>query len=211
MTTGERAEWSGFCSNTGIKSFSIMILCGTQRILGQKVSTKSCMAAVSLSPLCEYCYYLLLSSNIRVKGKKMKRENNPIRPPLQTWCSLTVPQCAASNKGNKNSWYLCLTIVRHLLCSRPLSNDVSVLLLNQPDILLVPKSTTRIGQFADGTYRLSGPERSASVTKLGNFLGLGPFGQMYDSRSYECYLSSSKKGLRNSGFLRGSKHTNDKH
>ena len=40
------------------------------------MSTKSCMAAVSLSPLCEYCYYLFLGSNIRVKGKKMKRENN---------------------------------------------------------------------------------------------------------------------------------------
>ena len=62
---------------TGIKSFSF--LCGTQRILGQKVSTKSWLPAISLSHLREYCYYLMLSSNIRVKGDKMKRENNPIR------------------------------------------------------------------------------------------------------------------------------------
>ena len=40
------------------------------------------------------------------KGDKMKRENNPIRLPLETWCSLSVPQCAASNKGNWNSWCL---------------------------------------------------------------------------------------------------------
>ena len=59
-----------------------------------------------MSPLREYCYYLVLSSNIRVKGDKMKRENNPIRLPLETWCSLFVPQCAASNKGNWNSWCL---------------------------------------------------------------------------------------------------------
>ena len=45
---------------------------------------KSWMAAVCLSPLREHWYYLLLSSNIRVKGDKMKRENNPIRLPLDT-------------------------------------------------------------------------------------------------------------------------------
>ena len=79
-------------SNTCIKSFSF--LCGTQRIVGQKVSTKSWMAAISLSPLREHRYYLVLISNIRAKGYKMKRENNPIRLPLETWCSLSVPQCA---------------------------------------------------------------------------------------------------------------------
>ena len=35
------------------------------------------MAAIFLSPLREYCYYLVLSSNIRVKGYEMKRQNNP--------------------------------------------------------------------------------------------------------------------------------------
>ena len=54
-------------------------LCGTQRILRQKVSTKSRMATISLLTLREYCYYLVLNSNIREKGEKMKRENNPIR------------------------------------------------------------------------------------------------------------------------------------
>ena len=58
------------------------------------------MAAISLPPLREYCYYLVLSSNIRVKGYKMKRENNPISLSLETWCSLSVPQCAGSNKEN---------------------------------------------------------------------------------------------------------------
>ena len=90
--------------NTGIKSFSFF--CWTLCIVGQKVSTKSLMTAISLSPLREYCYYLVRSSNIRVKGDKMKRENNLIRLPLETWCSLSVPQCAASSKGNWNSWCL---------------------------------------------------------------------------------------------------------
>ena len=34
------------------------------------------------------------------KGDNMKRENNPIMLPLETWCSLSVPQCAVSNKRN---------------------------------------------------------------------------------------------------------------
>ena len=89
---------------TGIKSFSF--LWGTQRILGQKVCTKSWIAAISLSPLHEYCYYLVLSSNVLVKGDKMNQENNPIRLPFETLCSPSVPQCVASNKGNWNSWCL---------------------------------------------------------------------------------------------------------
>ena len=95
---------------TGIKSFSFF--CWTLCIVGQKVRTKSWMTAISLSPLREYCYYLVWSSNIRVKGDKMKRENNPIRLPLETWWSLSVPQCAASNKGKWNSW--CWYTTRHL-------------------------------------------------------------------------------------------------
>ena len=88
---------------TGIKSFTF--LWGTQCILGQKVCTKSWMAA-HLSPLREHCYYLVLSSNVLVKGDKVNRENNLIRLPLETWCSLSVPKCIASNKGNWNSWCL---------------------------------------------------------------------------------------------------------
>ena len=44
--------------------------------------------------LREYLYYLVLSSNLHVKWDKMKRENNPIRLPLETWSSLIVRQCA---------------------------------------------------------------------------------------------------------------------
>jgi len=93
-------------------------LCGTQCILKQKVSTKSWMAAVSL--LRENCYYLVLSSNIPEKERRLGKqsykaakesykrilENNPIRLPLETWCSLTVSRSAASNKGNWSSWCL---------------------------------------------------------------------------------------------------------
>ena len=90
-----------FNLHTSIKSFSFF--CQTLCIVGQKVSTKSWMAAISLSPLREYCYNLVLSCNIRVKGDKIKREYNPVRLPLETWYSLTVPQCATSSKGNWNS------------------------------------------------------------------------------------------------------------
>ena len=61
------------------------------------------LALISLSPLREHWYYLVLSLIIRVKKDKIKRENNPIRLPLETWCSLSVPQCTASNRGNWNS------------------------------------------------------------------------------------------------------------
>ena len=87
-------------------------------ILEQKVSTQSLewVAAISLSHLREHWYYLVLSSNIRVTRDKMKTENNPIRLPLETWCSLSVPQCTASNTGNWNSW--CLYCVN---CGSPVT------------------------------------------------------------------------------------------
>lgn len=56
--------------------------------------------------ICEYCYYLVLSSNISVEGDEMKRENTPIRLSSKTWCSLFVPQCATSDKGNWNFCFL---------------------------------------------------------------------------------------------------------
>ena len=39
------------------------------------MSTKSRMAAVSLSPLREYCYYLVLSSNIREKERRLGKQS----------------------------------------------------------------------------------------------------------------------------------------
>ena len=48
------------------------------------------MTAISLSPLREYCYYLVRSSNIRVKGDEMKREKHSdkasIRDLVLTFC-----------------------------------------------------------------------------------------------------------------------------
>ena len=41
------------------------------------------MAAISLSSLCKYCYYLVLSSNVHDKGDRMRRENNPMWVPLE--------------------------------------------------------------------------------------------------------------------------------
>ena len=58
--------------------------------MGQKVSTKSCIEALSLSPLHEYWYYLVLSCNICVKGGKIKRKNKLIRLPWDNWCSLLL-------------------------------------------------------------------------------------------------------------------------
>ena len=74
--------------HTGIKSFSFF--CWTLCIVGQKVSTKSWMTAISLSPLQEYCYYLVRSSNIRVKGGKIKEgkqsDKAAIRDLVLTFC-----------------------------------------------------------------------------------------------------------------------------
>ena len=44
----------------------------------------------------EYWHYLVLSSNIHVKREKMMRENNPVRLTFDSWCSLSVPQCATT-------------------------------------------------------------------------------------------------------------------
>ena len=74
-----------FRHHLSIQASRVSLSFVTQHILGQKVSTKSWMATISLSPLCEYCYYLVLSSNICVKGDKMKRGNNPIRLLLETY------------------------------------------------------------------------------------------------------------------------------
>ena len=45
---------------------------------------------------------LLFGTKFQYSCKRRQDEegNNPIRLPLETWCSLSVPQCTASNKGN---------------------------------------------------------------------------------------------------------------
>ena len=50
--------------------------------------------------LREYWYYLVLSSNIHVKGDKIMRENNPVWLMFDSWCSLSVRQCAAAYREN---------------------------------------------------------------------------------------------------------------
>ena len=94
--------WNGFY--TSIKSFSF--LCWTMRIVGQKVSIKSLMAALSdclPSSSClllhEYWSFVPNNNNIPVKETKIWLS-------FKTWCSLSVPQCTASNKRNWNSWCL---------------------------------------------------------------------------------------------------------
>jgi len=102
---------------------------------------KSWIAAISLSPWRELWYYLAPSSNIWVKGDKMRRENNPIRLPLETWCSLSVPKCTASNKGNCETldacipWYLikvsvnlCFNVKSHLQLHQDCQYAISQLL-----------------------------------------------------------------------------------
>ena len=96
-------------SNTSIKSFSF--LCWTLRIVGQKVSTKNLMAALSdclPSSSClllhEYWNFVPNNNNIPVKETKIWLS-------FKTWCSLSVPQCTASNERNWNSWCLyCETV-----------------------------------------------------------------------------------------------------
>ena len=46
--------------------------------------------------LRKYWYYLVLHSNIYVKGAKMKKENNLVWLTFNSWCSLSVPQCTSA-------------------------------------------------------------------------------------------------------------------
>ena len=76
-----------FCylSNTGIKNFSF--LCWMLCIVGQKVSSSSCI-------LLRKCWNLLPNNDsIHIEVTKIWLQ-------FKTWCSLSVPRCAAYLKGN---------------------------------------------------------------------------------------------------------------
>ena len=49
---------------------------------------------------------MILSSNIHVKGDKMKKEDNLVRLTFDSWCSLSVPHCTAVYRENWISWCL---------------------------------------------------------------------------------------------------------
>jgi len=90
--------------NTGIKSFSFP--CWMLRIVGQRVSTGSLMAAFSDCFPSSSClllreYWNLVPNNISVRIKKTN-----IWLPFKTWCSLSVPRCAAHHIRSWNSWWL---------------------------------------------------------------------------------------------------------
>ena len=76
-----------FCylSNTGIKNFSF--LCWMLCIVGQKVSSSSCI-------LLRKCWNLLPNND------SIHIEETKIWLQFKTWCSLSVPRCAAYLKGN---------------------------------------------------------------------------------------------------------------
>jgi len=105
-------KWHDF-HNTGIKSFSFLcILLGTQRIVGQRVSTKSWIALISsflYANISITCSNTSISSNVYVKGDKMMRENNPVRLTFDSCCSFSGPQCAAAYRENWNS----CTCIKH--------------------------------------------------------------------------------------------------
>ena len=61
-------------------------LLGAQRIVGQSEYEVLNGSHIFIS-LCEYWYYLVLSSNIHVKGDKMKSNKNPVRLTFDSLCS----------------------------------------------------------------------------------------------------------------------------
>ena len=73
-----------------IQALSFRFLCGTQCILEQKVSTKSWMAAISLSPLCEIL--LLFGTKFQYSCKRRQDEEGKqsckaaIRDWMLTFC-----------------------------------------------------------------------------------------------------------------------------
>ena len=91
-------------ANTGIKSLSFF--CWRLRIVGQKVITKSLMPALSYcfpysSSILLCKYWNLVPNNNHIRVKEIK-----IWLPFKTWCSLSVPRCAAYHKENWDSWCL---------------------------------------------------------------------------------------------------------
>ena len=90
-----------------IQAWSFSFLCGTQCILAQKVRLhqvlNGCHIFVSFARIL-----LLFGTKFQYlrKRRQDKEGNNLIKLPLETWCSLSVPQCTAPNKGNWNSWCL---------------------------------------------------------------------------------------------------------
>jgi len=75
--------------NRGIKSFSF--LCWMLCIMGQKVSTKSLMAALSdCFPSSSCLLYAHIGNNTNIDIKETKKWL-----PFKTWCSLSVPSCTA--------------------------------------------------------------------------------------------------------------------
>ena len=77
--------------------------CGTES--EHQVSNGSLIGLFSLLILSPFTQILNIVPNnniIRVKETK-------IWLPFKTWCSLSVPRCAAYHKGNRNSWCLYWT------------------------------------------------------------------------------------------------------
>ena len=72
--------------------------CGTES--EHQVLNGSHIVFISLR---EYWYYLLLSSNIHVKGDKVTRENNPLRLAFNSWCLLSVPRCTAAYREKRRA------------------------------------------------------------------------------------------------------------
>ena len=95
-----------FCylSNTGIKNFSF--LCWMLCIVGQKVSTKFLMVALSDCFPSSSCILLCKFWNLLPNNDSIHVEETKIWLLFKTWCSLSVPRCAVYLKGNWNSWCL---------------------------------------------------------------------------------------------------------
>ena len=74
-------------------------LCWTLCIVGQIVSTKSLMAALSDCFPSSSCILLRKYWNL-VRNNNIHVKETKIWLPFKTWCSLSVPRCIAYHKGN---------------------------------------------------------------------------------------------------------------
>ena len=91
----------------GIRSFSF--LCWTLRIVGQKESTKSLIAASSDCFPSSSCILLREYWNLVPNDYNIHVKETKIWLPLKTWSSLSVSRFAAYREGNWSSWCLyCL-------------------------------------------------------------------------------------------------------
>ena len=83
---------------TGIKIFSL--LCWAHGALWDRKGAPSLKWQSFLHFFTQLLVLFGSKFHYSLKGEKMMRENKPLRLTFDSWCSLSLPQCAAAYREN---------------------------------------------------------------------------------------------------------------